>query len=70
MGRSRRDPKRLQKLRIAVRYLLREDALAYGDQTRLAEYFNLSRQRVHQVVSEEQSENCVRLSLPEPGVGA
>lgn len=50
----KRDPERLQKLRIAVRYLLREDALERGHQTRLAEHFELSRQRVHQVVNEEQ----------------
>lgn len=49
-----RDPERLQKLRIAVRYLLRDDALARGHQTRLAEHFDLSRQRVHQVVQEER----------------
>jgi len=50
----RRDPERLQKLRVAIRYLLREDALARGHQTRLAEHFDVSRQRVHQVVNEEQ----------------
>lgn len=49
----RRDPERLLKLRTAVRYLLREDALARGHQTRLAEHFNVSRQRVHQVVNDE-----------------
>ncbi len=50
----RRDPERLNKLRLAVRYLLREDALERGHQTRLAEHFSMSRQRVHQVVNEEQ----------------
>ncbi len=50
----RRDPERLRKLRVAVRYLLREDVLRRGHQTRLAEHFNVSRQRVHQVVNEEQ----------------
>jgi hypothetical protein len=54
MVRIRRDPARLQKLRTAVRYLLREDALERGHQTRLAEHFSVSRQRVHQVVNEEQ----------------
>jgi hypothetical protein len=54
MVRIRRDPVRLQKLRTAVRYLLREDALERGHQTRLAEHFSVSRQRVHQVVNEEQ----------------
>ncbi len=50
----RRDPERLNKLRLAIRYLLREDALERGHQTRLAEHFSVSRQRVHQVVNEEQ----------------
>jgi hypothetical protein len=50
----RRDPERLNKLRLAIRYLLREDALARGHQSRLAEHFSVSRQRVHQVVNEEQ----------------
>ena len=50
----RRDRERLNKLRLAIRYLLREDALARGHQTRLAEHFSVSRQRVHQVVNEEQ----------------
>ena len=50
----RRDPERLQKLRIAVRYLLTGDTLARGHQTRLAEHFDVSRQRVHQVVQEER----------------
>ncbi len=51
----RRDPERLAKLRLAVRYLLRQDALGRGHQTRLAEHFSMSRQRVHQVVNEEQT---------------
>jgi hypothetical protein len=50
----RRDPERLKKLRVAIRYLLREDALERGHQTRLAEHFSVTRQRVHQVVNEEQ----------------
>ena len=50
----RRDPERLEKLRLAIRYLLRQDMLARGHQTRLAEHFSVSRQRVHQVVNEEQ----------------
>ena len=50
----RRDPERLFKLRLAIRYLLRQDALERGHQTRLAEHFSVSRQRVHQVVNEEQ----------------
>ena len=50
----RRDPERLEKLRLAIRYLLRQDALSRGHQSRLAEHFSISRQRVHQVVNEEQ----------------
>mgnify|MGYP001580335603 CR=1 FL=1 len=50
----RRDPERLKKLRAAIRYLLREDALERGHQTRLAEHFSVSRQRVNQVVTEEE----------------
>ena len=50
----RRDAERLNRLRLAIRYLLREDALARGHQSRLAEHFSVSRQRVHQVVNEEQ----------------
>ena len=50
----RRDAERLRKLRVAVRYLLLRDALERGHQSRLAEHFDLSRQRVHQVVTEER----------------
>jgi hypothetical protein len=50
----RRDQERLRKLRVAVRYLLLKDALERGHQTRLAEHFDLTRQRVHQVVIEER----------------
>lgn len=51
---ARRDPQRTQKLRIAVRYLLERECLAKGNQTRLAEHFKVSRQRVHQIVVEER----------------
>lgn len=51
---ARRDPHRTQKLRIAIRYLLERESLAKGNQTRLAEHFNVSRQRVHQIVVEER----------------
>jgi predicted XRE-type DNA-binding protein len=50
----KRDPERLQKLRTAIRYLLSNDALERGHQSRLAEHFDVSRQRVHQVLNEEQ----------------
>ena len=51
----KRDPERLQKLRIAVRYLLNNDKLAHGYQTQLAQHFDVTRQRVNQVVSEEEA---------------
>jgi len=58
-----RDPERLRKLRIAVRYLLQRDAFRRGHQTRLAEHFQVSRQRVHQVVNEEQRRRTPPLPL-------
>ena len=51
---ARRDPLRTQKLRIAVRYLLERECLAKGNQSRLAEHFKVSRQRIHQIVVEER----------------
>ncbi|MBI5288469.1 MAG: hypothetical protein HY873_05810, partial [Chloroflexi bacterium] len=51
---AKRDPQRTQKLRIAVRYLLERDCMAKGNQSRLAEHFKVSRQRVHQIVCEER----------------
>jgi hypothetical protein len=51
---AKRDPQRTMKLRIAVRYLLDRECLAKGNQTRLAEHFKVSRQRVHQIVVEER----------------
>jgi hypothetical protein len=51
---TRRDPVRTMKLRIAVRYLLDRDSLLNGNQSRLAEHFKVSRQRVHQIVVEER----------------
>jgi hypothetical protein len=51
---ARRDPERTQKLRIAVRYLIERGCLQKGNQTRLAEHFKVSRQRVHQIVVEER----------------
>jgi hypothetical protein len=51
---AKRDPQRTMKLRIAVRYLLERECLAKGNQTRLAEHFKVSRQRVHQIVVEER----------------
>jgi len=51
---AKRDPERTQKMRIAVRYLLERNCLAKGNQSRLAEHFHVSRQRVHQIVVEER----------------
>lgn len=51
---AKRDPERTQKMRIAVRYLLERNSLAKGNQSRLAEHFHVSRQRVHQIVVEER----------------
>jgi hypothetical protein len=51
---AKRDPERTRKIRIAVRYLLERDCLAKGNQSRLAEHFQVSRQRIHQIVVEER----------------
>jgi DNA-directed RNA polymerase sigma subunit (sigma70/sigma32) len=51
---AKRDPHRTEKLRIAVRYLLDRGELPPGSQSRLAEHFQVSRQRVHQIVVEER----------------
>ena len=51
----RRDQERVERLRLAVRYLVARDTLERGHQSRLAEYFDVSRQRVHQVVNQERA---------------
>jgi hypothetical protein len=51
----RRDLERVKKLRIAVRYLVARDSLERGYQSRLAEHFDVSRQRVHQVANQERA---------------
>ena len=51
---TKRDPQRTEKLRIAVRYLLQRNGLSQGSQSRLAEHFHVTRQRVHQIVVEER----------------
>ncbi|HYM14668.1 MAG TPA: hypothetical protein VEZ14_03850 [Dehalococcoidia bacterium] len=51
---AKRDPERTEKLRIAVRYLLSHGHMAQGSQSRLAEHFKVSRQRVHQIVVQER----------------
>jgi hypothetical protein len=50
----KRDPERLERLRTAVRYLLASKTLERGHQTRLAELYQVTRQRVNQVVVEEE----------------
>jgi hypothetical protein len=45
---------RVRKLRVAVRYLVTNESLERGHQSRLAEHFDVSRQRVHQVVNQER----------------
>ena len=51
---TKRDPERTHKLRVAVRHLIENEALEKGIQSRLARHFNVSRQRVHQIVVEER----------------
>ena len=51
---AKRDPQRTERLRTAVRYLLEHATLQTGSQSRLAEHFHVSRQRVHQIVVEER----------------
>ncbi|MBI5288468.1 MAG: hypothetical protein HY873_05805 [Chloroflexi bacterium] len=53
---AKRDPQRTEKLRRAVRYMLEHGTLVQGSQTRLAEHFKVTRQRVHQIVVEERRE--------------
>lgn len=58
-----RDPARAEKLRIAVRYLLDKQRLRRGHQTRLAEHFGITRQRVNQIVDEERARVAIRSLL-------
>ncbi len=51
----RPNPNRTEKMRIAVRYLLSRDCMEKGNQSRLAEHFDVTRQRVHQIVKEERA---------------
>lgn len=57
---AKRDPERTQRLRIAVRHLLEKEALEKGIQSTLARHFNVSRQRVHQIVVEERQRSQQR----------
>ena len=47
---AKRDPHRTERLRRAVRYMLEHGTLVQGSQSRLAEHFKVTRQRVHQIV--------------------
>lgn len=56
---AKRDPERTEKLRVAVGYLLDNGwdstrTNRAGCQSRLAEHFDASRQRVHQVFVEQR----------------
>lgn len=57
---AKRDPERTRKIRVAVRYLLEHNCLHKGNQTRIAEHFQVSRQRVHQIVVEERNRRGAR----------
>jgi hypothetical protein len=50
----KRNPERTERLRITIRVLLEKQALEKGIQATLARHFNVSRQRVHQIVVEER----------------
>ena len=51
---AKRDPQRTERLRRAIRYMLEHGTLVQGSQSRLAEHFKVTRQRVHQIVVEER----------------
>ena len=51
---SKRNPQQMKRLRLAVRHLLQHEEMIPGMQSRLAAYFRVSRQRVHQIVVEER----------------
>jgi predicted XRE-type DNA-binding protein len=55
-----RDPARIERVRIAVRYLLDQQRLRRGHQSRLAEHFGITRQRVNQIVDEERARVAIR----------
>ena len=51
---------RAKKLRYVVHVLVQRDQLARGHQSRLADHFGMSRQRVHQIVVEERRRHARR----------
>ena len=52
---AKRDPEKTRRLRAAVRYLIQQGNLVKGNQATLARHFQVSRQRVHQIVNEERA---------------
>ncbi len=62
---AKRDPHRTERLRRAVSYMLEHGTLVQGSQSRLAEHFKVTRQRVHQIVVEER-QRLTRTSSTEP----
>jgi hypothetical protein len=63
---AKRDPQRTEKLRRAVRYMLDHGTLVQGSQSRLAEHFKVTRQRVHQIVVEERRRSAGMRVEPDP----
>ena len=59
---AKRNPERTRKIRVAVRYLLDHGCLRTGNQSRLAEHFHVSRQRVHQIVVEERGRDTYAMA--------
>jgi hypothetical protein len=59
---AKRDPKRTERIRSSVRYLMNNGGLVYGAQAGLARHFHVSKQRVHQVVQEERAKDRQRIS--------
>ena len=57
--------RRFKKASEAVRYMIEHGTLVQGSQSRLAEHFKVTRQRVHQIVVEER-QRLARTSSTEP----
>jgi hypothetical protein len=52
---AKRDPEKTRRLRNTIRYLIQQGNLVKGNQATLARHFQVSRQRVHQIVNEERA---------------
>jgi hypothetical protein len=61
------DAERTRKIQVAVAYLVKNNQLERGHQSRLAEYFAVSRQRVNQVVLEEKKRAQAVPAVPHMG---